>query len=162
LNRPGLRKNKKKLACQRDVDLPAAQEHDPKENNQLTKERKQFMKTCNPLLRVLTVVLTFACIATAADAPKLTFKFTTIDVIDAQQTWIMEVNNKSEMVGYYIDQSGVSHGFLREGKNTKTIDDPKGTSYTLCFGLNSKGTIVGEYADSANKVHGFKYLLRPA
>jgi len=46
----------------------------------MNKERKQFMKTCKPGLRVLAVVLAFACIATAADAPKLTFKFTKADV----------------------------------------------------------------------------------
>jgi hypothetical protein len=116
------------------------------------------MKPCKQVLRVLAVLMVLACAAAVADAPKLTFKFKTIDVNNAQQTWILKVNNELAMVGYYVDQSGVYNGFLREGKNTKTIDDPKGTSYTLCFGLNSKGSIVGEYADSANKVHGFEYL----
>ena len=53
----------------------------------MNKERKQFMKTCKPGLRVLAIVLAYACIATAADAPKLTFKFTALKgVPKARQT----------------------------------------------------------------------------
>jgi hypothetical protein len=123
-------------------------------------ERKQFMKTCKPVFRALLVVLAFACIATAADAPKLNFKFKTIDVKNAQQTWIYEVNNRLEMVGYYVDQGGAYHGFFRVGGKFNLINDPNGT-LTICNGLNSAATttIVGDYVDSANKVHAFKYPL---
>ena len=46
----------------------------------MNKERKQFMKTCKPIFRALAVVLAVACIAIAADAPKLTFQFKTLGV----------------------------------------------------------------------------------
>ena len=43
------------------------------------------MKNCSRFLFVATLILTFVFVATA-DAPKLTFKFTTIEVKGAQDT----------------------------------------------------------------------------
>jgi len=65
------------------------------------------MKTRKPVLRVLAGVLAFACIATAANAPKLNFKFTTINVKGSQETDAYGINNAGVIVGDYIDSSGV-------------------------------------------------------
>jgi len=63
-----------------------------KEDKTMNEERKQSMKTCT-VLRVLAVVLAFACIAIAADAPKLKIKFTTVGKKNAQSTHVYGVNN---------------------------------------------------------------------
>ena len=112
-----------------------------------------------PVFRALAVVLAFACIATAADAPKLTFKFKTLKGFPkAQQTSMYGINNKDVVVGYYLDQSSKEHGVRWDPKDKKftTIDDPKGDMGSECINLNSKGTIVGGYY-TANSLFGFYY-----
>jgi hypothetical protein len=93
------------------------------------------------------MVQVFVFAATAADAPKLTFKFTTIDVPGSHGTNIAGISNPGAMVGWwYTDQNGDSHGFrLLRGRVTN-IDDPKGTN-TLCFAINKHGVIVGWYTN---------------
>lgn len=116
------------------------------------------MKTCKTVLTVLAVVLAFACITTAADAPRLTFKFKTIRVPKAQQTSIYGINNSGAMVGYYVNQKGVIHGLLLENGKVHNIDDPKSAYGTEPFNLNDQGTIVGVYlTDTAGDVRGFSY-----
>jgi probable HAF family extracellular repeat protein len=117
------------------------------------------MKACKPVFRVLAVVLAFACISTAADAPKLTFKFKTMKgVPKAQQTSMFGINNKMVVVGYYLDHKGIEHGVRWDPKDKKftTIDDPKGDMGSECINLNSKGMIVGGYF-TANSLFGFVY-----
>jgi len=124
----------------------------------MNKERKQFMKTCKPVLRVLAGVLTFACIATAADAPKLHFHFKTISKPGALQTSPYGINNSGDIVGYYINQKGATHGFLLVNGKFTNIDDPNSAYGTNPVNLNSKGTIVGVYSiDSAGDARGFSY-----
>lgn len=94
------------------------------------------MKDCKAVLRVLAVVLACACIATAADAPKLTFKFTTLKgVPKAQQTSMYGINNDDVLVGSYLDQVGIEHGVRWDPKDKKftTIDDPKGDMGSECL-----------------------------
>ena len=125
----------------------------------MNKERKQFMKTCKPIFRALAVVLAVACIAIAADAPKLTFQFKTLKGFpNAQQTSMYGINNNNVVVGLYFDQKGMSHGVRWDGKSKKftTIDDPKGDMGSECMNLNSKGTIVGGYY-TAGSLFGFQY-----
>jgi uncharacterized membrane protein len=117
------------------------------------------MKHRKPVLRVLAVVLVFVCIAAAADAPKLTFKFKTLrGVSKAEQTSMYGINNNDVAVGYYLDQKSIEHGVQWDGKDKKftTIDDPKGDMGSECINLNSKGTIVGGYY-TANSLFGFVY-----
>jgi uncharacterized membrane protein len=125
----------------------------------MNKERKQFMKTCKPGLRVLAVVVAYACIAIAADAPKLTFRFTTLKGVPrAQQTSMYGINNNNVAVGDYLDENGIEHGVQWDPKEEKftTIDDPKGDMGNECLNLNSKGAIVGGYY-TAGSVFGFLY-----
>ena len=115
------------------------------------------MKNCKPVLRVLAGALTFACTATAADAPKLTFKFTTINVKGSQSTNTFAINNEGVMVGIYIDSSGILHGLKLVGGKATNIDDPKATQGTYCYGINSSGAIVGAYGTSGGGSQGFLY-----
>ncbi len=126
----------------------------------MNRERKQFMKSCKPVLSVLAGVLTFACIAAAADAPKLNFKFTTIDVPGSLETDTYGINNAGVIVGDYINSSGVMHGLKLVGKKVINIDDPNGVGSTVCNDINSSGEIVGSYVDSSGTTKGFRYKNR--
>ncbi|MBO0683003.1 MAG: hypothetical protein J2P45_07600, partial [Candidatus Dormibacteraeota bacterium] len=58
------------------------------------------------------------------------------------------VNDRGQVVGYYDDPAGVTHGFLRhEGGRTTTIDVP-GALISEAFAINDHGQIVGEYQES--------------
>lgn len=115
-------------------------------------------KNLSSTLGLLIASLAFASVATAAEVPKLTFKFTTVAVKGAENTAIYGTDNAGDLVGMYVDSSGVTHGFLLRAKLRKleTLDDPKGTS-TLCQGINSAGWIVGGYTNSAGNSQAFLY-----
>jgi len=104
----------------------------------------------------LTVAL-----ASAADAPKLTFKFANANVPGAAETWAAEINNHGVMVGQYQDSSGANHGYILRGKTLKTLDDPKGKD-TALSGINFNGPIavVGAYINSAGNSIAFRYSPR--
>ena len=105
------------------------------------------IRRCN---RVLTLIF----VAIAADAPKLTFKFTTIQLKGAQDTRVFGTNNAGVMVGAYVDSGGVDHGFMLKAGKVTTIDDPKGTN-TNCLGINTAGDVVGWYVASSGAAQGF-------
>jgi len=64
------------------------------------------------------------------------------------------INNAGQLVGYFLDASGVPHGFLKNGNSFTTIDPP-GASFTLAYGINDRGDIVGFYFDPTGTSHGF-------
>jgi uncharacterized membrane protein len=112
------------------------------------------------LLRGLSgfVLLFTVAVATASDAPKLTFKFTTVNVPGAVQTFPGGVNNAGVMVGEYIDQSQVAHGYIRSGKKLTPVDHPQSVG-TSCTNLPLNGTIavVGFYITTLGNSVGFLY-----
>ena len=112
------------------------------------------MKNGRTVSPVLLVVLTFVLLATAEGAPKLTFKFTTIEVKGAQDTRVFGTNDAGVMVGAYVDSSGVDHGFMLKGGKVTTLDDSKGTT-TNCLGINLAGDLVGYYLNSSGAVQAF-------
>ena len=68
------------------------------------------------------------------------------------------LNRKGEIIGWYIDGNGMSHGYLRspDGGTFTTIDGP-GALATLLGGINPAGVITGYFADSAGVYHGLLY-----
>jgi hypothetical protein len=70
------------------------------------------------------------------------------------------INLLGTVVGSYIDENGVSHGFLlHPGNNFTTIDAPgagkiAGTG-TTAIGLNVEGAVAGYYIDGNSEYHGF-------
>ena len=38
--------------------------------------------------------------------------FVTVDVPGAASTWIYDINNHGDLCGFYIDTSGIGHGFI--------------------------------------------------
>jgi len=116
------------------------------------------MKTCKSTLCVLGFGLALVAAAAANDAPPLTFKFSTIDVPGAIQTFPGGVNNSGVIAGLYFDASGLEHGYILNGKKLTTLDDPKGTS-TGAHGINPNGAVavVGSYINVKGKQEGFRY-----
>src|SRR5579863_1321491 len=116
------------------------------------------MKSCKSTMYMLGILLAFMAVATAAVAPPLTFKFTSVSVPNAISTVAEGVNNAGVIVGFYQDTSGKLHGFMLNGKKVTTIDDPKGTA-TECLHINANGapSIVGYYTSSNSTPVGFLY-----
>ena len=93
-----------------------------------------------------------------------TVNFNTRDDINAgtaagQGTLLTSINNIGQIVGYYIDSSGVYHGISNVSGSFVTSDDPHaGTAAgegTTPTSINSAGQIVGYYIDSSHVAHGF-------
>jgi len=63
------------------------------------------------------------------------------------------INNREEIVGWYGDSEGTTHGFLKIGNAFRTIDYPNADE-SACTGINERGAIVGSYGLGTG-VHGF-------
>ena len=74
-----------------------------------------------------------------------------------QGTAATGINNAGNVVGFYTDSLGNSHGFLFDGSTYHMIDDPLGAGGTFAYGINDLGDIVGLYFDASSNAHGFLY-----
>jgi len=117
------------------------------------------MKACKLVTCILGFVLALMATVTAADAPPLTFKFTTVSVPGAVDTQPHGVNNAGVIVGQYRDKKQALHGYILNGKKLTKLDHPNGVD-TACFGINLNGAsvIVGYYFDDFTAGYvGFVY-----
>jgi hypothetical protein len=69
-------------------------------------------------------------------------------------TYSNGINDSNEAVGYFVDSSGVTHGFLKDGDDFTTLDPP-GSTYTFASDVNAREETVGFYIDGNGKYHGF-------
>lgn len=117
-------------------------------------EMNKFKNQLIALTAVLALVCTFA-LPTASASKDLTY--TTIDFPGAVASGAFGINGKDEVVGFYRDAAGKTHGFLLNVcGNFTSIDFPDAVA-TDARGINRKGDIVGSYTDSLGRLHG--YLL---
>src|SRR5262249_13462663 len=89
-----------------------------------------------------------------------TYTYTTIDDPAANSgvgTVATGINNAGQIVGYYVNASGVYQGFLYSGGTYTALSDPLGANGTYALGINDSGQIVGYYFDSNHIEHGFLY-----
>ena len=71
------------------------------------------------------------------------------------QTQVVGINNNDTTVGFYIDEQGTNHGFVkRNGADAVTVDLP-GTTFNQLLGVNNKGQAAGYYQDAAGNQHGY-------
>jgi hypothetical protein len=84
---------------------------------------------------------------------------TTFAVPGAIQTYAYQLNTTNQIIGYYIDASGIPHGFTRDsaGALTFPIDVP-GSTGTMLFGNNDANWGVGRYTDASGFTHGLFFL----
>lgn len=86
--------------------------------------------------------------------------FTTIDVPGAMSTHPLDITGTARsigpsIVGFYMDQDGHAHGFLRVTSAFMPIDVP-GATDTTAEGINAMGEIVGVYwSEPSGPPHGF-------
>jgi YD repeat-containing protein len=85
----------------------------------------------------------------------------TFAVPGATATFAYQINASNQIIGYYIDANGVTHGFTRDsaGNLTFPIDVP-GSTETILFGNNDLNWGVGRYIDATGLTHGL-YFITP-
>ncbi len=85
---------------------------------------------------------------------------TSFSVPGALLTLAYEINNSNQLVvGYYIDNSGIPHGYFRDANGALHFPiDPSGSTATILFGLNNRKWVVGRYADSSGVTHGLFFV----
>ena len=118
------------------------------------------MKTLAILSRQLIIslsvlaTLTISVITVNADSPGV---FTTLDYPSAVSTFAYGINAAGDIVGSYVDNASVEHGFLLRAGAFTSIDYP-GAVWTQGWGISPCGDIIGQYGLSDKTIHGF--LLR--
>jgi hypothetical protein len=83
----------------------------------------------------------------------------TLQFPGGSDTQALGINSKNQIVGSYLDGSGVMHGFVLSDpmgpvSHWQSIDDPNGVGSTVVNGINSAGDLVGFYTDSAGNTDG--------
>ena len=80
-----------------------------------------------------------------------------IDFPDATDTYATGINGNAEVVGYYKDSGGHTHGFYFDGSTYRSIDVP-GAMLTRCYRINDFEVAVGYFLDMNTHSHGFIYM----
>jgi probable HAF family extracellular repeat protein len=111
--------------------------------------------------RTTTIVAMMAIsglLATASPAVCANYAFTTIDAPGAsgEGTVVVGINSKSQIVGYFPDNTGAFHGFLYTNGSFIQINVP-GAAFTEAYGINNKGQIVGAFFPTGTFSQGFFY-----
>jgi len=80
-----------------------------------------------------------------------------LDFPGASETLPQYLNDKGDVVGYFIDNLGLPHGFLYSQGHWTQIDFP-GSSDTILFGINAQGDMVGAFDATQPITHGFTFI----
>src|SRR5438552_5284755 len=78
------------------------------------------------------------------DRRLLSYDFSTLDFPGAARSSAFGVNNAGQIVGQYLDNSFVYHGFLDVAGNLTNIDPP-GSTTSQSLGISDAGQIVGDF-----------------
>jgi probable HAF family extracellular repeat protein len=126
--------------------MAQAQTHGGKASARRGRPRKRFAPCCDTL--------------EDRTVPSGGYAFQTLDnPLGVQANAAFAINSSGQIVGGYVDASGISHAYLYAGGQYTTIDDPNmGTgpnSFSQATGINAAGKIVGAYSDASGARHGF-------
>ena len=120
------------------------------------------MKTKQIIISILAVLFAFPVMGTFAQqaAPSGSIEvITTFDYPGAgNNTLPQKINERGDIVGEFIDSSGVTRGFVRfsDGSFSAPIVDPNDTvGFTEGRGINNPRTVAGDYVISDGTVHSF-------
>lgn len=120
---------------------------------------KQTIRS-NALLAGVCILCLCALLA-RAQHPQNTPTYLAFDVPGAgtapyQGTFATAINTSGAIAGYFIDQAGVDHGFVRFSDGTiRTFDAPGAGAATIPTSINRAGEVTGYYRDANNGYHGF-------
>ena len=108
-----------------------------------------------------TATCLYALSTTSASAQGLVF--TPIDFPGAVLTNAQGINAQGEIVGFYTDTAGRTHGFVQSGGQFRSIDFPN-AQLTRVRGIGPAGDIVGNYQRQGESgglpSHGFLMTRR--
>lgn len=103
---------------------------------------------CHSLRTVVTrtplAVLLLSAVALASSVAMQSYKFTAFSYPGSVATHARAINNAGDIVGEWLDQTGVWRSFLLTGNTYQTITVP-GALSTSVSDINDAGTIVGSY-----------------
>jgi hypothetical protein len=120
------------------------------------------MKAKHIFTSILAVLFVFPLMGTFALQAANSGSIEVITTFDypgtGNQTLPQKINERGDIVGAFIDSSGVVRGFIRfsDGSFSAPIVDPNDTvGFTEGRGINNPRTVVGDYATSDGNLHGF-------
>jgi hypothetical protein len=117
---------------------------------------KHILNTILAVLFVFPLMGTFAQQAASSGSIEV---ITTFDYPGAGNlTLPQKINERGDVVGEFIDSSGVARGFIRfsDGSFSDPIVDPNDTvGFTEGRGINNSRTVAGDYVISDGTLHSF-------
>jgi hypothetical protein len=126
------------------------------------KEEINIMKPKQIFISILAVLFVFPLMGTFAQQAANSGSIEVITTFDypgtGNSTLPQKINERGDIVGEFIDSTGVVRGFVRfsDGSFSAPIVDPNDTvGFTEGRGINNPRTIVGDYVISDGTVHSF-------
>jgi uncharacterized membrane protein len=123
------------------------------------------MKPKHIIISILAVLFVFPLMGTFAQQAASSGSIEVITTFDypgsGNSTLPQKINERGDVVGEYIDSSGVTRAFVRfnDGSYSEPIVDPNDTvGFTEGRGINNSRTVNGDYVISDGTVHSF-FLL---
>ena len=120
------------------------------------------MKPKQIIISILAVLFVFPLMGTFAQQAANSGSIEVITTFDypgtGNSTLPQKINERGDIVGEFIDSSGVVRGFVRfsDGSFSAPIVDPNDTvGFTEGRGINNSRTVVGDYASPDGNQHGF-------
>jgi hypothetical protein len=120
------------------------------------------MKPKQIIISILAVLFVFPVMGTFAQQAASSGSIEVITTFDypgtGNLTLPQKINERGDVVGEYIDSSGVTRGFIRfsDGSFSDPIVDPNDTvGFTEGRGINNSRTVAGDYVISDGTLHSF-------
>jgi hypothetical protein len=120
------------------------------------------MKTKQIFISILAVLFVFPLMGTFALQAATSGSIEVITTFDypgaGNNTLPQKINERGDVVGEFVDSSGVARGFVRfsDGSFSAPIVDPNDTvGFTEGRGINNSRTVAGDYAISDGTLHSF-------
>src|SRR6476619_4256541 len=131
-------------------------------NGNSTKEEIRIMKPKQIIISILAVLFVFPLMGTFAQQAASSGSIEVITTFDypgaGNLTLPQKINERGDVVGEFIDSSGVTRGFVRfsDGSFSDPIVDPNDTvGFTEGRGINNSRTVAGDYVISDGTLHSF-------
>jgi hypothetical protein len=126
------------------------------------KEAISIMKPKQIIISILAVLFVFPLMGTFAQQATSSGSIEVITTFDypgtGNLTLPQKINEKGDVVGEFIDSSGVTRGFVRfsDSSFSDPIVDPNDTvGFTEGRGINNSRTVAGDYVISDGTLHSF-------
>src|SRR5436190_197429 len=131
-------------------------------NGNSTKEPINIMKPKQIIISILAVLFVFPLMGTFAQQAASSGSIEVITTFDypgaGNLTLPQKINERGDVVGEFIDSSGVTRGFVRfsDGSFSDPIVDPNDTvGFTEGRGINNSRTVAGDYVISDGTLPSF-------